>query len=300
MKQVLLIGMLAFGVMGASGCVITLEDDMQCEYGKLVYDKGDTFPSHDGCNTCKCDADGTVACTLMDCADTCEYNGTTYQIGDTFMDAEDCNECTCTEYGVSCTDQDCDPGCMYYGEFYVTGAQFPSIDSCNTCECYVGGGVACTEIYCPLPAMNFEDELTQIDGCSDIFVAASNSDDTTSLIFKYTGAASKAHSDGTDPSFTFSLPDDEVELFVQIGRNLSINNCNDVDMGTSYIVKNFKPISGTLEVTLTRTGEAQPWDYPTDIDLVLTDVVFQEDGGLYTRAVDSFELNDVAVGWFPG
>jgi len=43
-----------------------------CSYEGQTYQPGDSFPASDGCNTCSCGADGTVACTLKACA--CDYS----------------------------------------------------------------------------------------------------------------------------------------------------------------------------------------------------------------------------------
>jgi hypothetical protein len=43
-----------------------------CEYGGTTYPAGMSFPSSDGCNTCSCSDDGSVACTERACAnETC-------------------------------------------------------------------------------------------------------------------------------------------------------------------------------------------------------------------------------------
>jgi hypothetical protein len=42
-----------------------------CLYDGERYDVGEGFPSSDGCNTCSCQSDGNVACTLRACADAC-------------------------------------------------------------------------------------------------------------------------------------------------------------------------------------------------------------------------------------
>ena len=38
-----------------------------CEWKGQIYDKGESFPAGDGCNTCVCDSDGSVGCTEADC-----------------------------------------------------------------------------------------------------------------------------------------------------------------------------------------------------------------------------------------
>lgn len=81
-----------------------------CVHGGQTHPPGSSFPAGDGCNTCFCDVDGTVSCTLVDCAPT-----------------------TCT----------------YAGKAYAPGDSFPAIDGCNKCSCGSDGNVSCTEISCP-------------------------------------------------------------------------------------------------------------------------------------------------------
>lgn len=43
----------------------------QCTYDGETYEPGESFPAGDGCNTCTCAEDGSVACTLIACPDVC-------------------------------------------------------------------------------------------------------------------------------------------------------------------------------------------------------------------------------------
>jgi hypothetical protein len=40
-----------------------------CRYDGASYAVGDDFPDVDGCNRCRCEADGTIACTARACID---------------------------------------------------------------------------------------------------------------------------------------------------------------------------------------------------------------------------------------
>lgn len=93
-----------------AGCAGEGDDGkaVQCQYDKLVWEVGDSFPANDGCNTCTCMRDGSVACTLMACVE-CEYDGQPYFVGDTFPAVDGCNTCSCEEDGsVSCTEIACE------------------------------------------------------------------------------------------------------------------------------------------------------------------------------------------------
>jgi hypothetical protein len=69
------------------GCGSTLggpDGGTRCVRNGVIYPPGATVPSGD-CNSCFCAADGSIACTLIDCATdagTCAFD-TTYRYGDT-------------------------------------------------------------------------------------------------------------------------------------------------------------------------------------------------------------------------
>ena len=85
-------------------------EETTCSYNGKSYLAGASFSDSDGCNTCTCSEDGSVACTAMACPDGCNYNSTFYEVGETF-DAEDgCNTCECTDDDtVACTEMACNP-----------------------------------------------------------------------------------------------------------------------------------------------------------------------------------------------
>ena len=86
-----------------------------CDYAGKRYREGDSFPDADGCNTCFCEAGGSVACTLALCVDpaaqVCSYGGQRFTIGASFPAADGCNTCFCPPSGqVGCTQKDCAEG----------------------------------------------------------------------------------------------------------------------------------------------------------------------------------------------
>jgi hypothetical protein len=108
---------------------------------------GETFQN--GCNTCTCNEDGSVACTEMGCASVCEQNGTQYGAGESFPAGDGCNLCQCMSSGeISCTAAACGSTCVYDSTVYQAGDSFPATDGCNTCSCSMDGSVLCTEIAC--------------------------------------------------------------------------------------------------------------------------------------------------------
>jgi len=134
---------------GCSAQIVTVGGG--CTSGGQVHQAGDRFPAPDGCNTCTCQADGTVACTELGCVATCEVDGATYPVGANVPGGGDgCNVCTCVAANtVTCMHEDCpDEGCAYQGMLYPPGSSWPAGDGCNTCECEPGGIVSCTAVWC--------------------------------------------------------------------------------------------------------------------------------------------------------
>ena len=43
------------------------DEEETCEWNGETYQVGDTFPAGDGCNSCHCNEDGEVSCTLLAC-----------------------------------------------------------------------------------------------------------------------------------------------------------------------------------------------------------------------------------------
>lgn len=118
-----------------------------CEYGGNYYNPGDTWTASDGCNQCTCGGDLSVACTETDCAPMCEYNGQYYAPGESWK-PDACNTCYCDQNGQSaCTGAYCPPECTYAGTTYQVGESFPALDGCNTCTC-TDGGIVCTKVAC--------------------------------------------------------------------------------------------------------------------------------------------------------
>jgi hypothetical protein len=126
-----------------------------CSYGGQSYREGDSFPAADGCNSCRCGANGSVGCTKIACpgGGTCEFNGKIYQVGDTFRDELDCNGCSCTESGVACTRRYCDPGlaCTLGDRRFASGVSVLCSDGCNSCLCNAGSWTSTDRACQPLP-----------------------------------------------------------------------------------------------------------------------------------------------------
>ena len=120
-----------------------------CMYEGTLHKAGESFPDRDGCNTCSCGEDGSVACTERACAPGCEFNSEMHFAGERWTVG--CNTCECTADGkVACTDQACGGmGCTFGGKHYEVGDTFPN--DCNVCACGEDGLVSCTAQACPEP-----------------------------------------------------------------------------------------------------------------------------------------------------
>jgi len=152
-----------------------------CIYNGSVNMPGTTFPSSDGCNTCSCDASGSVVCTKRACpadagappppdgspASSCiTSDGAVYADGSTWKTPDGCQECACkaglTYCSVFCSADagtgmadggttTMPPYCTYAGLGFQIGDSFTAADGCNTCFC-TKAGIACTLNVCPAPA----------------------------------------------------------------------------------------------------------------------------------------------------
>ncbi|MCG5051737.1 MAG: hypothetical protein KA712_02145 [Myxococcales bacterium] len=152
-----------------------------CTSGGKVHAVGESFPSPDGCNTCSCQADGSVACTEKAClppgtcvrggcsgqlcvettapsSSTCEYRPeyACYQMAVCERQADGQCGFTSSAALTQCLANAKGSACTYAGATYQEGESFAATDGCNTCVCGRGGSAACTKRACPVPACDFK------------------------------------------------------------------------------------------------------------------------------------------------
>jgi hypothetical protein len=62
------LGLMMATIMAMAGLVASAcADDESCDWEGETYEVGDVWPAGDGCNSCACDDDGEVSCTLVAC-----------------------------------------------------------------------------------------------------------------------------------------------------------------------------------------------------------------------------------------
>jgi hypothetical protein len=151
----------------------------------------------------------------------------------------------------------------------------------------------------PLPSLppGFLDELTDAGGCGDVYIGVTNGPGTMGILFSGAELAVTAHMLGETQTRESTLPSDDVSLRIALGSALD-DGCNDAGEGQT-IDTEWIAVSGTVTLTVVPKGEAQPWQVPADATLELSNVSFEGDG-VAPVFVETWIVEDVDVGWFPG
>ncbi|HVH98716.1 MAG TPA: hypothetical protein VM869_08400 [Enhygromyxa sp.] len=144
---------------------------------------------------------------------------------------------------------------------------------------------------------NFIEQLTEVGGCGDVYIAATNPEATMAIMFDGAPLAATAHMLGEAQVRESVLPSADVSLTIALGSFLD-QGCNDA--GQSPILNSqWTAVSGTVTLTVVPVGMQQPFEVPAEATLQLTDVTF-EGVGLDPVNINSWTVADVYVGWFPG
>lgn len=125
-----------------------------CAVDGTVYLVGQPFAC--GCNTCRCEADGSISSGANGCK-ICVYQGELHAPGEKFPDRDGCNECECSSAGeVSCTEKacECQPEKEWYRRYATRSANECSlidfVCAANTTHFTNGCGCGCEELLdCP-------------------------------------------------------------------------------------------------------------------------------------------------------
>ncbi len=143
-------------------------------------------------------------------------------------------------------------------------------------------------------------QLESQGGCSDVIMYAWKPDDTLALFFRGHGVAEAAHAAGEATDFLWTLPDPEVEVWVERGEHLTHVTCNDVMEYEPLVTATWIARSGSVFLTVTPTGEAQPWgEYPALGELELSGIILEPEHGGDPAHLSYFPIS-TGIGWLPG
>lgn len=145
-------------------------------------------------------------------------------------------------------------------------------------------------------------ELSRAGGCSDVFLYATSADDTVAVTVNWPDAASRAQAEG-ESSEQVALPHTDVRVVLQFGRFLSEGFCTDVVMpDRPQLLAEVPASSGDAELRVVAEPGAEPFFPLGTARLVLRGLVFEVPvaNGVEIWRIESLELRNVQVGWFPG
>ncbi len=219
--------------------------------------------------------------------------------GDDASDDGEWDDCAGKMCGAFCQVCDeSDPECSLPGTFTVCTPE-------GTCEIWPEWDVD------PCPGtgveMGVESTLTNIGGCYDMTVYATNEDLDVALHVRAPGLASEAEQTGEPVVREYAADDPELVLELTAGSNLLAETCTDVLEDPPTIEELWRPrfweekgpgtVSIVVEVVATENG-----DIPL-ADITLTDVNFYRvdyDGLEPDIQIESLVLEDVNVQLVPG
>ena len=155
----------------------------------------------------------------------------------------------------------------------------------------------------PAPSYDIGAELSRFIGCGDLYSAAVNETDSWALTVVAVGQVQAAFDAGAPQilNANLSAPVGEAEVKLSFGQNLTHAFCNDaLDPGIEIVVeKEYLPVSGQLQLSISPTGEATSWgELPADAMISINDARFcVSDSDCVNVSSLTFT---VAVGWLAG
>jgi hypothetical protein len=142
-------------------------------------------------------------------------------------------------------------------------------------------------------------DFTRTGGCGDVFVYATSPDDAMSVTIDWREAASSAWANnGYDG--TKQIPDGELDVTLNVGRQLSDLYCTDIGMEGPRVDGTAHATSGQIEITV--TPDAGGFEPASHADVSLHDVVFDVVQGAEVEhwRITDLVIENVSVGWFAG
>ena len=159
-------------------------------------------------------------------------------------------------------------------------------------------------------SFDLAEELTNPAGCADFVFFDRNDADTLSIEISGSGLAEAAHNAGEPVSMSYDLSDLPNDITVEhlTGTHLTHSLCNDAIDPTieTQIEDIFIPVSGTLTLTATPTGEATDWgELPSELEVTIEASDFcAEIGNGETHHENCFNVNEYSasanIGWLQG
>ncbi len=148
-------------------------------------------------------------------------------------------------------------------------------------------------------------ELSVTGGCADATMYAATGDDRHLVVVRWEGAATRAFDHGPyDEEVT--LPDDGVEVELQVGEELAERVCTDIiDPQWPDIEERWTAVSGDARLEVTLEGDdhhALQGHGEAVATVTLRDVAFEPSQGSATEAwhIERVSIPDAHIGWYPG
>ncbi len=138
-----------------------------------------------------------------------------------------------------------------------------------------------------------------VGGCGDIHVYAGSTSDRHAMLLDVSGATIEEAYAGGALELEFVLPHPDIHLVVQWGTDLTINECDDVMMGTPVVNGEAAAVEGVVLIDLELLlAKPLPWDMSSQATIRMEDVVFETASG--AQRTWSIDLGSTSVGWLPG
>lgn len=142
----------------------------------------------------------------------------------------------------------------------------------------------------PLPD-DLAARLTRTGGCGDVVFFATDADDTLMLIAEAPELVTEAFAAGQTRTTDYLIPDESFSLQVHRGARVSDATCDDVvEQGGPDIRDTWTAEAGSATITIVPGPTAEQ----STGTLLIQDVIVDD------ALIATFEIADVAVGWFAG
>ena len=155
----------------------------------------------------------------------------------------------------------------------------------------------------PVSPDDISTEMSRFLGCGDLYSAAANETDSWALTVIAVDQVQATFDAGAPQiiNANLSAPVGEADVKLRFGENLTHAFCNDaLDPGIEIVVeKEYLPVSGQLQLSISPTGEATSWgELPADAMISINDARFcVSDSDCVVISSLTFT---VAVGWLAG